>query len=97
MAPATSKRCLTSGLDELTIADVLGYNRLGEAVERFAGRPAIVRPLRPIDDVGLGYLRLGEATPSLSGGESQRLRIASRLRSSHMRHPVHLRRAPRPG
>jgi excinuclease ABC subunit A len=51
-------------------------------VERFEQRPAIVRPLRPIDDVGLGYLRLGEATPSLSGGESQRLRIASRLRSS---------------
>ena len=68
-------------LDGLTIADVLTLT-VREAVERFAGRPAIVRPLRPIDDVGLGYLRLGEATPSLSGGESQRLRIASRLRSS---------------
>ncbi len=68
-------------LDELTIADVLAIT-VCEAVERFAGRPAIVRPLRPIDDVGLGYLRLGEATLSLSGGESQRLRIASRLRSS---------------
>jgi len=68
-------------LDELTIADVLTLT-VHEAVEQFADRPAIVRPLRPIDDVGLGYLRLGEATPSLSGGESQRLRIASRLRSS---------------
>jgi excinuclease ABC subunit A len=68
-------------LDELTIADVLTLT-VHDAVGRFAGRPAIARPLRPIDDVGLGYLRLGEATPSLSGGESQRLRIASRLRSS---------------
>jgi excinuclease ABC subunit A len=68
-------------LDELTIADVLALT-VADAVGRFAERTAIVRSLRPIDDVGLGYLRLGEATPSLSGGESQRLRIASRLRSS---------------
>ncbi|HEY0937118.1 MAG TPA: excinuclease ABC subunit UvrA [Trebonia sp.] len=68
-------------LDDLTIADVLTLT-VHDAVARFAARSAIVRPLRPIDDVGLGYLRLGEATPSLSGGESQRLRIASRLRSS---------------
>ena len=68
-------------LDGLTIADVLALT-VHDAVERFAERTAIVRPLRPVDDVGLGYLRLGEETPSLSGGESQRLRIASRLRSS---------------
>src|SRR6185295_17372576 len=47
-----------------------------------AGRPAVAAVLRPVSEVGLGYLRLGEPTPSLSGGESQRLRIASRLRSS---------------
>jgi excinuclease ABC subunit A len=68
-------------LDELTIADVLALT-VHDAVGRFADRAAIARPLRPVDDVGLGYLRLGEETPSLSGGESQRLRIASRLRSS---------------
>ncbi len=65
----------------LTIADVLGLS-VRDAVERFAGRPPIAAALRPVSEVGLGYLRLGEPTPSLSGGESQRLKIASRLRSS---------------
>ncbi len=65
----------------LTIADVLGLS-VQDALDRFAGQAAVAAALRPVRDVGLGYLRLGEPTPSLSGGESQRLRIASRLRSS---------------
>jgi excinuclease ABC subunit A len=65
----------------LTIADVLSLS-VHEALERFAGWPPIAAALRPVSEVGLGYLKLGEPTPSLSGGESQRLRIASRLRSS---------------
>ena len=86
----TCPRCLGSRyapeilevtVDGLTIADVLTLT-VHDALERLAGWPGVERPLRPIDDVGLGYLRLGEATPSLSGGEAQRLRIASRLRSS---------------
>ena len=68
-------------VDGLTIADVLGLS-VQEAVERFDGQASIVGALRPVNEVGLGYLRLGEPTPSLSGGESQRLRIASRLRTS---------------
>ncbi len=68
-------------VDGLTIADVLALT-VREALDRFAARPPVVAALRPVDEVGLGYLRLGEPTPSLSGGESQRLRIASRLRSS---------------
>ena len=72
---------LSVRVDEVTIADVLDLT-VGEALDRYAAVPAIARPLRPIVDVGLDYLRLGEPTPSLSGGESQRLRIAARLRSS---------------
>ena len=68
-------------VDGLTIADVLGLS-VDEALERFAAQVPVAAALRPVSEVGLGYLRLGEPTPSLSGGESQRLRIASRLRSS---------------
>jgi excinuclease ABC subunit A len=68
-------------VDGLTIADVLGLS-VADALERFADRTPIAAALRPVSEVGLGYLRLGEPTPSLSGGESQRLRIASRLRAS---------------
>jgi excinuclease ABC subunit A len=68
-------------VDGLTIADVLALS-VDDALERFADRAPVAAALRPVSEVGLGYLRLGEPTPSLSGGESQRLRIASRLRSS---------------
>jgi excinuclease ABC subunit A len=64
-----------------TIADVLALS-VDEALDHFDDQSRVLRALRPVQDVGLGYLRLGEPTPSLSGGESQRLRIASRLRSS---------------
>jgi excinuclease ABC subunit A len=67
-------------IDGLTIADVLGLS-VQDALEQFGDRAPVAAALRPVSDVGLGYLRLGEPTPSLSGGESQRLRIASRLRS----------------
>ena len=77
-------------VDGLTIADVLGLS-VQEAVERFDGQASIAGALRPVDDVGLGYLRLGEPTPSLSGGESQRLRIASRLRTSQRGERHHTR------
>ena len=72
---------LAARVDGLTIADVLGLS-VADALDHFADQPSVASALRPINDVGLGYLRLGEPTPSLSGGESQRLRIASRLRSS---------------
>jgi len=76
-----SDATLAVRVDGLTIADVLGLS-VHDAVERFADRPPVATALRPVSEVGLGYLKLGEPTPSLSGGESQRLKIASRLRSS---------------
>jgi excinuclease ABC subunit A len=72
---------LAASVNGMTIADVLSLS-VHDALERFAGWAPIVAALRPVSEVGLGYLKLGEPTPSLSGGESQRLRIASRLRSS---------------
>jgi excinuclease ABC subunit A len=68
-------------VDGLTISDVLGLT-VHDALARFGAQGPIAAALRPVDEVGLGYLCLGEPTPSLSGGEAQRLRIASRLRSS---------------
>jgi excinuclease ABC subunit A len=68
-------------VDGLSIADVLGLS-VSDALERFDQTTPIAAALRPVGEVGLGYLKLGEPTPSLSGGESQRLKIASRLRSS---------------
>jgi excinuclease ABC subunit A len=72
---------LAAAIDGLTIADVLGLS-VHDALDRFARQAPVAAALRPVSEVGLGYLRLGEPTPSLSGGESQRLRIASRLRRS---------------
>ena len=68
-------------VDGLTISDVLGLT-VHDALARFGAQGPIAAALRPVDEVGLGYLCLGEPTPSLSGGEAQRLRIASRLRRS---------------
>jgi excinuclease ABC subunit A len=72
---------LGARIEGLTIADVLGLS-VHDAVGRFASQRPIAAALRPVNEVGLGYLKLGEPTPALSGGESQRLKIASRLRSS---------------
>jgi excinuclease ABC subunit A len=50
-----------------------------EALQFFAGAPKVVDKLRPLEEVGLGYLRLGQSATTLSGGEAQRMKLASHL------------------
>ncbi|WP_405633416.1 ABC transporter [Streptomyces sp. NBC_01174] len=89
-------RTLEVTLRGLTIAEVLDLT-VEAAAEFLAGTPAAERSLRALLDVGLGYLRLGQPATELSGGEAQRIKLASELQRARRGHTLYLLDEPTTG
>jgi excinuclease ABC subunit A len=78
------------------IADVLDM-RIEEALNFFANFPTIVRLLRTLNDVGMGYIQLGQSSTTLSGGEAQRVKLAAELGKAATGHTLYLLDEPTTG
>ncbi|GAB2902197.1 excinuclease ABC subunit UvrA [Paralcaligenes ginsengisoli] len=70
-------------LREKSAGEVLKLE-VDEAIGYFAAHPKIARPLQLMQDVGLGYLTLGQPSPTLSGGEAQRIKLVTELVKAHL-------------
>lgn len=80
----------------LTIADVLSLS-VSDARDVFEGEAAIMRALNALDNVGLGYLKLGQPATELSGGEAQRIKLATELKRAEKRHTLYVLDEPTTG
>jgi excinuclease ABC subunit A len=78
------------------IADVLDM-RIEESVDFFANFPTIVRVLKTLTDVGLGYVQLGQSSTTLSGGEAQRVKLSAELGKASTGHTLYLLDEPTTG
>ena len=80
-----------------TIDDVLNMS-IEEGVTFFAGEPTVRRKIQVLNDLGLGYLTLGQSATTLSGGEAQRIKIASELSTlQRSKHTVYILDEPTTG
>jgi excinuclease ABC subunit A len=79
-----------------TISDVLNTS-IDEAVEFFGAFPPMVRRLQTLVDVGLGYLKIGQPAPTLSGGEAQRVKLSRELSKRSNGHTLYILDEPSVG
>jgi excinuclease ABC subunit A len=79
-----------------SIADVLDM-RIEESLEFFANFPVVIRMLKVLNDVGLGYMSLGQPSTTLSGGEAQRVKLASELGKAATGHTLYVLDEPTTG
>jgi excinuclease ABC subunit A len=90
------KDLLSIRYNNKNIDDILNLT-ISEAMDFFVNYPKIRRPLSVLREVGLEYLRLGQPAPTLSGGESQRLKIAKEFQASQQRHTLYILDEPTTG
>ncbi|PWN07758.1 excinuclease ABC subunit UvrA [Rhodohalobacter mucosus] len=78
------------------IHDVLEMS-VSDAIDFFTDEPSIINKLQPLEDVGLGYLRLGQSATTLSGGEAQRVKLAKFLSKTNTDHTLYFFDEPTTG